>query len=270
MLRGELPLDDISDLHLKIISASASVCCFSLWSFRGRARKESQWGGGRSWTLGQSQRTPAEPLGMGMALQGCPGSGPRGGQTLISLAGPRAPLRAACTCAFISQPQGTTSHRDTSALMLVMRNCRCRTVKMEKMVGADTEPGKRHLGVGTPPGGSRSLSRLPRPQRSCWPRRVCATLGWNATTSEKVLSCWPAEVNVCVCPHPLGHPPLRLARGFCASIPESVEGLRGPLGFRWGRGLGSPSSSLGEVGSGFCGHGLGCRGPLSGEACLCF
>lgn len=211
---------------------------------------------------------------MEMALQGCPGSGPRGGQTLIAVAGPRAPLRAACTCTFISQPQGTTSHRDTSALMLVMRNCRRQTAKpegcWEKMVGADMEPGKLHLGVRTPPGGSRSLSRLPHPQRSRWPWRVCAPMGWNATTLKKVLSCWPAGVNVCVCPHPLGHPPLRLAWGFCASIPESVEGLWGPLGFRWGQGLGSPSSSPGEVGSGFCGHGPGCRGPLSGEACLCF
>ena len=167
------------------------------------------------------------------------------GQTLVSLAGPCAPLRAACTCVFVSQPQGTTSHRDTSSFVLVKRNCRRQTAKPEGcwewVVGAD-------MNRQAPSGGQDMLWGLPEslppppaappPVESLAPEGVCSpgleydSLGEGA----EQLACWGERVSVLIS---LGTP-LRLARGFCVLIPECVEGLRGPLGFRWGRGAGLP------------------------------
>lgn len=189
-------------------------------------------------------RLQLSPLGLGVALQGGPGSGPRGAQTLVSLAGLRAPWRAARTCAFVSQPQGNTSHRDTASLMLVMRNCRCQTAKPEGcwewVVGADTSPASSTWGSGHPLGAPGVSPTSPRcPQRSRWPQRVCAPLGWTATASEKVLSSWPAGVNVCLSSSPWAcsaeaHP------GILCFDSRVCGGPSGPLGLQVGSGGWAP------------------------------
>ncbi|KAI4585263.1 hypothetical protein MJG53_006797 [Ovis ammon polii x Ovis aries] len=71
--------------------------------------------------------------------------------------------------------------------------------------GRRYEPGKLHLGVGTPPGGSRSLSHLPplppeeslAPEGVCSPGLDCDSLGEGA----EQLACWGERVSVLI---PLG------------------------------------------------------------------
>lgn len=169
------------------------------------------------------------------------------GQTLVSLAGPCAPLRAACTCVFVSQPQGTTSHRDTSSFVMVKRKLQTpnsearRLLGVGGVVGADTNRQAPSGGQDTPWGLPESLPPPPAapppveslaPEGVCSPGLECDSLGEGA----EQLACWGERVSVLIS---LGTP-LRLARGFCVLIPECVEGLRGPLGFRWGRGAGLP------------------------------
>lgn len=250
MLHGELPLSDVCDLHLKLVLSQRTSAASRFGPSMAGEGKKADGAEGEAGRWSRHSGLQLSPLGM--ALKGGPGSGPRGGQTLVSLAGPRAPLRVARTCAFVSQPQGNTSPRDTSSLMLVMRNCRCQTAKPEGcwewVVGADTSPASSTWGLGHPLGAPGVSPTSPhRPQRNRWPQRVCAPLGWTATALEKVLSSWPAGVNVCLSSSP-GHAALRLTRGFCALIPECVEGLRGPLGCRWGRGAGRPQLIPGRGG----------------------
>ena len=118
------------------------------------------WQGKERKPMGQREKLDAGALTADFSRAPWDGDGPSGlsrigamrGQTLVSLAGPCAPLRAACTCVFISQPQGTTSHRDTSSFMLVIRNRRRQTAKPEGgwewVVGADTNPASSIWGSG--------------------------------------------------------------------------------------------------------------------------
>lgn len=226
-------------------SASAPLLLLA-WSFHGRGRRESRWGRGRSWTLEPSQQASAEPPGVG--------SGPSGWSRVGATWGPDPCLLSWTTCSFESgaylrlrlpapRKHFAQGHRflDVGDEKLQMPNSEARRL-LGVGGGRRYEPGKLHLGVGTPPGGSRSLSHLPPPrcpQRSRWPQKVCAPLGWTATASEKVLSSWPAGVNVCLSSSPWArsaeaHP------GILCFDSRVCGGPSGPLGLQVGSGGWAP------------------------------
>ena len=106
--------------------------------------------------------------------------------------------------------------------------------------GRRYEPGKLHLGVGTPLGGSRSLSHLPppppeeslAPEGVCSPGLDCDSLGEGA----EQLACWGERVSVLI-------PWARSAEahpGILCFDSRVCGGPSGPLGLQVGSGGWAP------------------------------
>ena len=244
-MNGEPPLDDVCDLHLKIV-LSQCICAASCFgpSMAGEGKKaDGAEGEAGRWST-HSGLQPS-PLGWGWPFRVVQDRGHEG---------PDPCLLSWTMCSFESSVHlrlhlpAPRNHFAQGHLFLHVGDEKLQTPNSEarRLLGVGGgcryEPGKLHLGVWTRPGGSWSLSHLPpplHPQWRRWPQRVCAPLGWNATASDKVLSRWPAGVNVCLSSSPWA-PAAEARPGILCFNSRVCGGPSGPFGLQVGSGGWAP------------------------------